>query len=191
MTELECPVCNSHDVTVEKRTNTYSAPYGPELEYTTEVATCSVCGESGDFNGVNTAEIEKAVRSSDLRSVEHMLNHLDEAGFSMAYLERALRLPARTMARWKTGQCSASGLALLRLLRTFPWLAEVAESGFDQTHAKRAALMAGMHLIDQMVTLQGMTCYTTISRNSEGVDLNFRVTRSNGSTPNLIQSAAA
>jgi transcriptional regulator with XRE-family HTH domain len=64
-----------------------------------------------------------------------MLDELARQGLSMAYLERALSLSPRTIARWKNGELSASALALLRLVRCFPWLLKVARADFDNDKA--------------------------------------------------------
>lgn len=70
-------------------------------------------------------------------SVPRMLELLGAHGMSMAYIERALDLPVGTAVRWKAGECSAAALALLRIITTFPWVVEVAESGLDPSHVRR------------------------------------------------------
>jgi sensor c-di-GMP phosphodiesterase-like protein len=62
-----------------------------------------------------------------------MINYLQEHDIKMAYLERALELPARTVNRWKTTDCSAAPLALLRIIRTYPWILEVADADYDES----------------------------------------------------------
>jgi hypothetical protein len=69
-----------------------------------------------------------AMRKGD---VQEMLNHLENRGMSMPYLERALMLPQRTLALWRSGECPADGLALLKILVAFPWMVKVSESCFD------------------------------------------------------------
>jgi hypothetical protein len=62
-------------------------------------------------------------------------------------MERALGLPARTLARWKNEQTtspSAAGVALMRIIRTFPWILEVADVQFDKTKARKVLLQAAM-----------------------------------------------
>ena len=61
-----------------------------------------------------------------------MLSHLSKIGYSMAAIERALELPQRTISRWKANkELSSIGIALLRIIRTYPWILEVAEKKFD------------------------------------------------------------
>jgi hypothetical protein len=95
------------------------------------VDTCAICGQSGDFFRRNTPIIEAAIHSAEKEFVFQTVEWLNNRGISMAYLERALSLPARTVTRWRDGEFSAAPIALLRLVRTYPWLLGVAEGAFD------------------------------------------------------------
>ncbi|MCP4353876.1 MAG: NUDIX hydrolase [Desulfobacterales bacterium] len=57
----------------------------------------------------------------------------------MASIERALELPQRTLTKWKNGRTkpSATVITLLKFLRIFPWLLEVAENKFDYSTAQK------------------------------------------------------
>lgn len=109
---------------------------------------------------------------------EPMLQHLAEAGISMAYLERALRLPARTVARWKSGNVSASGLALLRVVRRFPWVVEVAASRFAEDVAARAVVGAAAETLHQAAEGAGYRYgVSAASLDDATVELTARFTR--------------
>lgn len=69
--------------------------------------------------------------SEDLADLLQRLEEITQ----IAHAERVLGLPARTIARWKTGHASASATALLRFIVTYPWLLEVAEDQFEPTKA--------------------------------------------------------
>ena len=127
-----CPSCGSEQV--ETRTNRHWLPivYGAPAEWEEKIDHCLLCGESGDFSGGNDSYIEDAIKAAKKQSVVSMLDSLSESGVKMAYLERALELSPRTSARWKNGECSASSLALIRIINTLPWLLEVADAGFDR-----------------------------------------------------------
>ncbi|MFA5698302.1 MAG: hypothetical protein WC954_01035 [Sphaerochaeta sp.] len=65
----------------------------------------------------------------------NILNDLNEMGYSNALMERILGLPARTLARWKNEQSinpSAAAIALMRIIRTYPWILVVADAKFDE-----------------------------------------------------------
>lgn len=89
----------------------------------------------GDFLDQNDAVAAEAVKRAISDSARAIIDQLASRGVSMAHFERALRLPQRTLARWKTGEVSHHAVALLRLVRTFPWLLEVADQSFDDAIA--------------------------------------------------------
>jgi len=131
----------------ERVEETLPVPYGVDASFTTAQYTCATCGESGDFTGENDAIVEAAMKKSIDESVVKMFDGLAAMGISLAYFERALRLPARTTARWKVGGLSAAPLALLRAVWTFPWLLNVAVSGFDRSAANSELVRAAADLL--------------------------------------------
>jgi hypothetical protein len=163
MEEIQCPACGSHDIETSRALRSYATPFGHARSYEIEVATCRTCRESGDFRGVNSASIKKAIEEADKESVDLVLGWLSKAGISMAYLERALSLPPRTVARWKSGGCSASGLALLRIVRTFPWILEVAAARFSAPAASLAIIKAAADTIATAASSAGYTYSLTAS----------------------------
>ncbi len=78
-----------------------------------------------------------------------MLEMLSDSGVTMAYLERALGLPARTAERWKAGESSAAALALLRTITSFPWILEVADGGFERQATDAAILVQSRKGVSQ------------------------------------------
>lgn len=143
MTRVQCPACGSDSVETVSIPESYTAPYGPNVNYCVVEHRCLTCDTQGDFLSANDAVIENAIKHSDEESIGRMLSALGERGYSMASIERAFRLPARTLFRWKAEKaCSSAGLALLRVVRTYPWLVGVAESGFDPRIASRDLITA-------------------------------------------------
>jgi hypothetical protein len=146
-----CPVCDSAHVEHREETESIGVPYGPRCTFMRGVDICHECGESGDFENVNDQRIRDALDEAVKKSVAAMLDHLSQAGLSMAYLERALDLPQRTMARWKGGECSAAGVALLRVVRTFPWIVRVAEVKFAREAADAAIVEESAAVLSRLV----------------------------------------
>ena len=142
-----CPVCGSKNTSEETVRSSISVPYGPPSEYEEVVNSCSDCDQCGDFESKNDTPISEAIARSNQAAVVLMLDNLSSTGVSNAYFERALRIPARTAARWKSGSASAAAVALLRLIRTFPWLLEVADNNFDPATATRELLNAAGTLL--------------------------------------------
>lgn len=172
---VQCPACGSSDVAVTYESRSYSAPFGAPSSVSTEITTCRACGESGDFRNANAAALKQAIETADQKSIASILEWLGAAGVSMAYIERALRLPTRTVARWKSGECSASGIALLRLLRTYPWLLDVAASSFSDLAARRAVLTAASEVLAEAVDAAGLQYSVSASQPQAGtVELRTR-----------------
>jgi hypothetical protein len=126
-----CPACGSDAISTSYVDSSILVPYGPTATFVETVYTCGTCGVSADFTGENDGVIKAALEKSGSASVVSMLDFLAARGITQAGFERRLRLPIGTTERWKTGELSAPALALLRLVRTFPWLLEVADANFE------------------------------------------------------------
>jgi len=165
-------------------------PYGPRFHVDEFVDTCRRCGESGDFANRNETLIDEKKAEAVKASVVSMLAALSDSGITMAYFERALSLPARTLARWKEGQLSASGAALLRLVRTYPWLLEVADEGFDQRHANVMLMQGAAAVVAQYIPAQSLAWASPVQVPSEQTrENNFTLTSPIGHS--LLGSASS
>jgi hypothetical protein len=58
-----------------------------------------------------------------------ILDELESRGLTLAYLARALRLHFDTATTWRT-KASPELAALLRVVRQFPWILQVADSNY-------------------------------------------------------------
>ncbi|EKE07800.1 MAG: hypothetical protein ACD_17C00512G0003 [uncultured bacterium] len=130
-----CPACGSAELKSEIKRIAVPVVYGDPVEYEERIDQCLLCGERGDFAGGNDARIEEALAGAKKHFVKFILERISNCGIKVAYLERALDLPPRTVSRWKNGESSAASIALLRTISMFPWILEVADSGFDQNTA--------------------------------------------------------
>jgi hypothetical protein len=146
----QCPACGSADIRVEQVQKSVPVPYGQPAAFVATRHTCNVCEMSGDFTGENDERITKALNKSESASAEVMLRWLSEHQVTSAYFERALRLPARTTNRWKSGEVSAAALALLRMIRTYPWLLEVSDANFKPSVAAGTVLHAAANLLSDV-----------------------------------------
>ena len=133
--KLTCPVCGSSDVETGTEKRTLTVPYGPSVTVSEVVHSCRACGTRADFTDANRGVVRAALAKAEAESALQMLSDLAEQGVTSAYLERALRLPPRTTNRWKDGELSAGALALLRMVRTYPWLLQVADADFSREAA--------------------------------------------------------
>jgi DNA-binding transcriptional regulator YiaG len=135
-----CPVCGSSHVRIEEEERLIFEPYGGQKAIRLQVCVCMDCGADGDFLNQNDTSILAAQNYLKANAVSQIVNYLNDTGYSSAAMERAFGLPARTIAKWKreSDSCpSASAVALLRIVRTFPWLISVADAKFDHAIAQR------------------------------------------------------
>ena len=150
--KVVCPVCESDDVATATQPRTHSLPYAEPFSVAAVLNTCRNCGESGDFLKVNDQAYEVAECEAITASIHRILDDLNNHGVTMAYIERVFSLPKRTIARWKNGSDSATGVALLRLVRTCPWLLEVAKSNYSPEATARVVVTQAANLIAQTIS---------------------------------------
>jgi len=139
---VTCPACGSSDIATSRLDASLPVPMAEPVIYSERVDLCGACGTEGDFARENDATVEAALAAAGKRSARAIIESLAADGISMAYFERAFGLPQRTMARWKAGECSAGSLALLRVVRSYPWVLRVAERSFSERVARKELVRA-------------------------------------------------
>lgn len=171
-----CPACGSDAVKTKISKHTFPVVYGNPAVFEEVLEQCLICGESGDFSGVNDEIIEKALEIAKKQSVVDMLDALSHKGIKMSYMERALELPSRTIARWKGGELSAATLALLRIIRTFPWILEVAEARYDQSIAKYRVVEEASRVLHEALSPHTKQAQMAIFSDNEQVEVHTKIT---------------
>ena len=146
-TELKCLACGNDKLTLRFERRRDTVPFGPDFTYETQNYQCDTCAEVGDFGRVNDKLFLDAQKPALDESVRNMLATLTNNGNTLAYMERVLELPVRTMSRWQTGEYSASALALLRIITVFPFVLHVAEKNFDARVVKKLLLIEVGHVV--------------------------------------------
>ncbi len=127
-----CPLCGSESVSVETTTDNFPIPFASEQEISYPIHYCSDCEEDGDFDGTMDAFLNKALHRANAASAPSLIADLVADGVTMTYLEKSLRIPFKTTARWKRGKISHAALALLRIIRFSPELLELADEDFSE-----------------------------------------------------------
>jgi DNA-binding transcriptional regulator YiaG len=127
MNKQRCPACGSIDIIDEK----------DNIEIHENI--CSMCGTRGDFFNQNEPLIDETIKKLKQKSIENILNYFIDNKISMSSIERALEIPQRTLTKWKnrTNVPSSAGIALVRFIKLFPWLLEVAENKYDYSEAQK------------------------------------------------------
>jgi hypothetical protein len=139
MSTISCPACGSTDIQTNTEVELITEAFGGNKDTEITIQTCKSCGISGDFLNLNDKTIQNTIDNLKDKSVENILNTFLENNYSFAGIERALEIPQRTLSRWKnkTTKPSAPSIALLKFLRLFPWLIEVAEQRYDYSKAQK------------------------------------------------------
>ena len=142
-----CPICGSDKLEAFSTKETIQGDMGKEFTTDRKYVKCTVCGSEGDFFGENEETTEKALSKLNNIYINEVLDFFNKKNISFAGIERAVGLPQRTLTKWKNGISSptAAGFALLKYLRTFPWLIEVAEHKFDFDIAQKIFLGAAFN----------------------------------------------
>lgn len=138
-----CSYCGGHDVTVVDKPYTLSEPYGGEAIIQSHVFLCNTCGFLADDSEYNDPLIQEGLAGLKRQAMINILTELNSLGLSNASMERTLGLPTRTLARWKNEPAlkpSAAALALMKIIRTFPWILAVADQRYDQKSAQAMVL---------------------------------------------------
>lgn len=137
--KLVCPVCGYDSLERIQQKHVLSEPFGGSKEISVDVFFCSACGSSGDFNNEHEKLFDQAQEILKQQSVQNILKDLAKVDINMAAIERVLDLPQRTLTKWKNGisKPSASAAALLKFIKLFPWLLEVADNKYDYDTAQK------------------------------------------------------
>ena len=146
MNKQRCPACGSIDIIDEKKSILIKEPFGGQDNIEVHENICSVCGSRGDFFNQNELLINETIKKLQQKSIENILNYFIDNKMSMSSIERALEIPQRTLTKWKnrTNVPSSAGIALMRFIKLFPWLLEVAENKYDYSEAQKIHINAAI-----------------------------------------------
>ena len=171
MEKSGCPACGSNQINKSVYKEYISEKLGDRLSIEKVRYQCSDCGTEGDFFDENEPLINKALLELKNKLVVSILDGFLEKKISLSSIERALELPQRTLTKWKNGISSPSsaGVALLKFIKLFPWLLEVAENQFDYDISQKIFMMnACLKMINKMkfYELEFKESYVTTTPNS-------------------------
>ncbi len=141
-----CPACGSENIKEYKSSHHVNEAFGGGNDIAIIEDTCQNCETTGDFFSQNDVLISEAIDHLKSLAARNILQDFANNSISMSSMERALGLPQRTLTKWKNGQTkpSSAGLALLKMLRIFPWLLDVAEQKFDYQSGQHIFMQEAM-----------------------------------------------
>ena len=150
---MKCAYCGASEVLELEGERQLFDVFAGVKSVKTAILQCQVCGFEEDCTDDSVlAEAEAALAKA---AVVAIINDLNEMGHTNVDLERIMRLPARTLARWRNDPSimpSSAALTLLKIVRTFPWLLEVMECSYDREKAKVIHLA---HAVEELVEITG------------------------------------
>lgn len=136
MKQNTCPLCGSKKLKRHEEESFGEVILGGNFSFNEVYLKCSVCHEEFDLSCETDKNYRKAEKKAHKKFIEKTIKELNDSGVKMSFFERVFRLPIRTLSRWKSGDFSFSSLALLRIVKTYPWILEVAERKFEENFAK-------------------------------------------------------
>jgi hypothetical protein len=134
---IQCKACGLYEAELRESVETYTAPYGTVESYTQRTEFCSHCGIEIDVS--ESEAFPLAIQASEAKSVPLMIEGIVEhCHISKAGIERAFDLPERLVSNWVAKKkISKGGMALLRTIRSFPWIVGVADRNFNPIEVDR------------------------------------------------------
>ena len=166
MEKVICTYCGKDAVSIEEHEIELSEPYGGSSTVKIKEKVCSHCGFVED-DGSNDLVIQKELSVLKRTSMVNVLDELNAMGHTTASMERALGLPARTIGRWKNERSmspSASAIALMRIIRTYPWVLAVADMQFDHEAARKILLQ---HAANELVKIRAEHPEVEVTSNAQ------------------------
>lgn len=154
MKDVICPACGSSHLTKSSYQETVRENLGGSLLIDKVLYHCEDCDFEGDIFNENEPIIEKTIQSLKNNLVISILDDFSSNKISFSSIERSLELPQRTLTKWKNGASSptSAGITLLKFIKLFPWLLEVADNKFDYVTAQRIHLNVAWQTIVSHMT---------------------------------------
>ncbi|MBU0455732.1 MAG: hypothetical protein ABIH77_03700 [Pseudomonadota bacterium] len=136
MKQNTCPLCGSKELKKFKKQSSDRITLGEKFFFEEVYFKCLVCHEAFDLLGETDRNYRIAEKKAQKKFVKKTIEELNKKNISMSFFERVFELPIRTLSRWKSGDFSFVSLALLRIVKTYPWLTDVAEHKFEEEFAR-------------------------------------------------------
>ena len=180
-----CPKCDALMGEFCELREKVMAPYGTVKDYIEKVSTCDECGYEVS-NDVDASIYRALYEKSVAESIPAILNSLNQFGYSMVATERILELPFRTLSRWKTsGKPSAGGVALLRLLATFPWLLQIADNNYEDEFTENLLIVEAAKALNKKISSNDITCKSEIASSNDSATIVLNLYKNQTSAPSI------
>jgi transposase-like protein len=144
---IECPICGSNNLQKNLLNEFIKGDLGKEAAFDNVNYKCMECGTEGDFFDESSGSRIHALEKLKKEYVSSTLDYFIDNKISFSSIERVLDLPQRTLTKWKNNvaQPTSAGIALLKFIRLFPWLLEVAENKYDYNTAQKIFIQTAVN----------------------------------------------
>jgi len=190
-----CECCGSSNTEIRTSSRYFPIPFSDTLEYKNSVLHCNDCGEDVDledsvpvesFLSTENPQYTEAIQ----KSIDVILSDFQQMEISQSHIERSFGIPARTLSKWRNDRNlpSAAALSFLRILRTFPWLLNVAEKNFNKEKSHRIALKHELQSFFQEIEEKGIAVdtYFSLETNCATCKIEIKKDEKNEIDPNKI-----
>ncbi len=146
MSDKTCSACSSSNLKKGTVKNKFTDNFGGSIEFEIIEYTCEDCESTGDFFKENDELLAKKSQELNEKAVLSILEYFANNHVSFASIERVLGLSQRTLTKWKNevSAPTSAGIALMKFLKTFPWLLDVADAKFEYSAAQKIHMEAFM-----------------------------------------------
>ena len=177
-----CECCGSENTVVRSSSRFFPIPFSDVLEYKNRVVHCNDCDEDVDLDENQSVDSFLSDANPDYtaaikKSIDTMLSDLQKRDISLSHIERSFDIPARTLSKWHNDRNlpSAAALSFLRILRTFPWVLNVAEKNFDERKSHYIALKNEIQYFITRIKASGKTIDGSLALGSNYVSCKIDV----------------
>jgi len=133
--KIECPSCGSEIQKTKTEERTIKIDTFQSFQVTSDEFVCEVCGYDGEEDEeAEDNKIELAKKESDQKTLAELINASTKDNLSATYIERAFKLPPRTLNRWRSQKGSATSLAFMKIIKSMSWIVDVADHGYEKKY---------------------------------------------------------
>jgi len=202
MSDNICPACCSANISQYEKSETITDFFGVERGIRLIEYSCADCGSTGDFFNENDDFIQAALNEIKKNEIVQMLEEFSANKVNFASAERALGLPQRTFAKWKSSDVTpnAAAVSLLKMVYRFPWLVEVADNKYNYLISQKIMIQNAVSSLIHLLSISNIydsNAITVSDESSEG-SLFFNATSgqqlSSGTTnitPSILMKSAS
>lgn len=136
---MKCPLCSGKMTICE---DSQKFKYGESFSKTKLLyGLCSKCKEKINIPSKNQKLIKNAINNARVNDTIRALELINKRE-CFSDVERALKLPQRTLSKWKNREIepSSAASALIEFINLFPWLIEIANTNFDKKLSNTIAI---------------------------------------------------